>query len=190
MEGNYINDWLQSFIIAIKTLPVVNIERYVEHLRWVKEHKGRVFVLGVGGGASEASHVVQDLRKICGIEAYSATENVGEITARTNDDGWSTTLIEFLKVSGLNKNDGILVLSCSGGLNNISPNISRALDYATTCGVGPMAIVGDPDGSAAYHSPFPIIVNWKHREYRTPFTEAMWSVVMHLVVNHPELKEA
>jgi D-sedoheptulose 7-phosphate isomerase len=187
MENRDIRRWLDEFVNAIDSLKTLRIGNMIRELARIREDEGRVFVLGVGGGAAAAGHVVQDLRKICGIEAYSPTDSIGEVTARTNDDGWDTTFVEYLKTSKITAKDGLLILSCSGGKSTVSQNIAKALGYAFQHGVYPMAIVGDEEGIAAQLSPFPIVVYWPSKEYRTPFTEAMWSVVMHLIVNSEEL---
>lgn len=147
--------------------------------------KGRLFILGVGGSAANASHAVNDFRKICGIEAYAPTDNVAELTARTNDDGWGSTFESWLKGSKLTAKDIILVLSVGGGNPKASPNIVGAVLYAKSVGCKILGIVGKSDGCTARQANICIVVPTVNPERITPHTESWQSIILHLLVSHP-----
>ena len=150
---------------------------------------GRLFILGVGGGAGHASHAVNDFRKIADIEAYAPTDNVSELTARINDDGWETVFVNWLKGSRLTSNDMILVFSVGGGdlARNVSPNLVRALEYAREIGALICGIVGRDGGYAAQVADVCVLIPVVNSETITPHTEAFQAVVWHLIVSHPAL---
>lgn len=148
---------------------------------------GRVFVLGVGGSAANASHVVNDLRKMCDIEAYAPTDNVAELTARTNDDGWQYTFSDWLRVSGLGVDDALLVLSVGGGSATTSPNIVEALDYAKQVRASIFGIVGRDGGVTGTLADACVIIPPLYADTITPHTEGICSVLLHLLVSHPTL---
>lgn len=154
----------------------------------VRERGGRLFILGVGGGAGHASHAVNDFRKICHLEAYAPTDNVSELTARTNDDGWDTSFSEWLRISRLNGSDAILVFSVGGGSRerNISMNLVLAVELAIEVGADVFGVVGRRDGTAARLATAVIIVP-APPERLTPHVEAFQAVVWHLIVSHPAL---
>ncbi|MFA4837327.1 MAG: SIS domain-containing protein [Dehalococcoidia bacterium] len=156
----------------------------------MRENKGRLFFLGVGGGAANASHAVNDFRKIAGIESYSPCDNVSELTARTNDDGWERVFVEWLKGSKLNKNDGVFVFSVGGGNaeKNISANLVRALEYAKTVGAKVLGIVGRDGGYTARVGDACVIVPTVNSATVTPHTEAFQGVIWHLIVSHPKVQ--
>ena len=166
------------------------IEQMVELLVAARERRGRVFVLGVGGSAANASHLVYDLRKIAAIETYAPTDNVAELTARINDDGWESVLEGWLRGSHLDADDLIFVLSVGGGdmANNVSPNLVRALSYANTLGVPIVGIVGRTGGFTAQVADACVIVPVVNPDHVTPHSEAMQGVIWHLLVSHPSLK--
>jgi D-sedoheptulose 7-phosphate isomerase len=153
---------------------------------------GRVFVLGVGGSAANASHAVNDLRKLCGIEAYAPSDNVSELTARTNDEGWPTVFEAWLRTSRLRAEDLVLILSVGGGdaARNVSPNLVRALDFAKERGAKIGGIVGRDGGHTAKLAHACVLVPVVHAETITPHTEAFQAVIWHLLVSHPDLKRA
>ncbi len=165
-------------------------ERAVELLVSVRENGGRVFVLGVGGSAANASHAVNDLRKIAGLECYAPTDNVSELTARTNDDGWKTVFVEWLKGSRLNHRDALFVLSVGGGdlKRNVSPNLVAALDLAKAIGAKVLGIVGRDGGYTAKVADVAVIIPTVNADNVTPHAEAFQAVVWHLFVSHPKLK--
>jgi D-sedoheptulose 7-phosphate isomerase len=168
------------------------IERVVEILAATKGRGGRLFILGVGGSAANASHAVNDFRKITGIEAYAPTDNVSELTARTNDEGWASVFVEWLKVSHLRRGDTVLVLSVGGGNleKQVSPNLVAALDHARTCGASITGIVGRDGGYTARVADACVIVPTVNAAHVTPHAEAFQAVVWHLFVSHPSLKAA
>ena len=179
-EANKIIDLLDAEII----------ENLVDDILKVKKNNGRLFFLGVGGSAGNCSHAVNDFRKIVGIESYTATDNVSELTARINDEGWKTIFIEWLRISKLNKNDAIFIFSVGGGnlKKNISPNLISAIDFALEKNAKIFSIVGRDDGYAAEKSDRCIIIPNVNNEAVTPHSEAFQSVIWHLLVSHPKLK--
>ena len=181
----YLNGFAQV-VDQIKTSQSDCIEQVVESLRVCR----RLFILGVGGSAANASHAVADFRKLCHIEAYSVTDNVAELTARVNDDGWATVFEEWLAVSGLGKLDVVMVLSVGGGdeERNISPNIVKALQYAKKVDAHIVGIVGRDGGYTARSSDFVLITPTVTADLVTPYCESMQSVLLHLLASHPRLK--
>jgi len=166
------------------------IERMASLLEQTREHGGRLFILGVGGSAANASHAVNDFRKIVGIEAYAPTDNVSELTARTNDEGWATIFVEWLRVSRLKPEDLVLVFSVGGGSleRNISPNLVMALKYAHEVGAPVIGIVGKDGGYTAKVAAACAIVPTVNPDHVTPHAEAFQAVIWHLLVSHPRLK--
>ena len=166
------------------------IESMTELLSSVRLDGGRLFFLGVGGSAGNCSHAVNDFRKIVGMEAYTPTDNVSELTARTNDEGWETVFVEWLKTSRLNEKDAVFVLSVGGGdlERNVSPNLVRALQYAKEVGARITGIVGRDGGYTATVADVCVIVPTVNPETVTPHSEAFQAVVWHLLVSHPKLK--
>ncbi len=173
-------------------LDIAALERMAEILAATREQQGRLFILGVGGSAANASHAVNDFRKIVGIEAYAPADNVSELTARTNDEGWGTVFEAWLKVSHVSSKDCILVLSVGGGnlANNVSPNIVCALRLAQTRGAAILGIVGRDGGYTATVASACIIIPTVNPTHITPHSEAFQAIVWHLLVSHPRLKAA
>jgi D-sedoheptulose 7-phosphate isomerase len=165
-------------------------ERMVSLIDQTRQLQGRLFILGVGGSAANASHAVNDFRKIVGIEAYAPTDNVSELTARTNDEGWPSVFVEWLKVSRLQANDLILVLSVGGGSleKNVSPNLVTALQFALEIGTTIIGIVGRDGGYTAKVANACLIIPTINPDQITPHAEAFQAVVWHLLVSHPTLK--
>ena len=184
----------QQFLEEVKEvtskLDAEAIDAVVEQLLAIRERRGRLFILGVGGSAGNASHAVNDFRKICGIECYAPTDNVSELTARTNDEGWPTIFVEWLRVSHLSPKDGLLVLSVGGGNleKNVSPNLVRAIQYAKEVGAAVTGIVGRDGGFTAKMGDAVVIVPTVNPDHITPHSEAFQAVVWHLFVSHPRLK--
>jgi D-sedoheptulose 7-phosphate isomerase len=174
----------------IDRLDVDAAERVTAELAQLRERGGRLFVLGVGGSAAHASHAVNDFRKLNGIEAYAPTDNVAELTARTNDEGWASVFEEWLKVSRLDRDDAILVFSVGGGdeARNVSPNLVRAVAYAKQTGATILGIVGRDGGYTAKVADACVIVPTVNDERITPHTEGFAAVVWHGIVSHPKLK--
>ena len=166
------------------------IEQIVDLLSKIKSEGGRLFFLGVGGSAANCSHAVNDFRKIACIESYTPTDNVSELTARTNDDGWSTTFEEWLKVSKINHKDALFIFSVGGGNleKNISPNLVYALKYAKTVGSKIIGIVGRDGGYTAKVGDICIIIPEVNSQTITPHAEAFQAIIWHLLVSHPKLK--
>ena len=166
------------------------IEKAADELARVRERGGRLFILGVGGSAGNAGHAVNDFRKICGFEAYAPTDNVSELTARTNDDGWATIFAEWLKGSRLSARDGLLIFSVGGGNleKNVSPNLVSAIQLAKKVGASVVGIVGRDGGYTAREATACVIVPTVNPTHVTPHSEAFQAVVWHLFVSHPDLK--
>jgi len=165
-------------------------DKCVAELRAVREHGGRLFMLGVGGSAANASHAVNDFRKIAGIETYAPTDNVSELTARTNDEGWASVFVEWLRTSKLNSKDCLLILSVGGGNveKNVSPNLVAALQLAKQVGAHVIGIVGKDGGYTAKVADACVIVPTVNPNNVTPHSEAFQAVIWHLFVSHPDLK--
>ena len=177
---------------VIERLDVEAIEQLAHLLAEVRARGGRLFLLGVGGSAANASHAVNDFRKIVGIEAYAPTDNVSELTARTNDEGWASVFEAWLKVSRLRAADMVLVFSVGGGNleKNVSPNLVKALQYAKEIGAAVGGIVGRDGGYTAQVADACVIIPVVNPENITPHSEAFQAVVWHLLVSHPILKAA
>jgi D-sedoheptulose 7-phosphate isomerase len=175
----------------VRMLDVGAIEKMVELLAQVKRERGRLFFLGVGGSAGNCSHAVNDFRKIVGIESYAPTDNVSELTARTNDEGWASVFVEWLKVSNLQPTDGIFVFSVGGGNleKNISPNLVTALQYAKSVGAKVAGVVGRDGGYTAKVADACVIIPTVNPDTVTPHSEAFQAVIWHLLVSHPVLKQ-
>ena len=186
----YIDQYLQEVEEILKRIDRTAIERLVTLLVKLRERGGRLFILGVGGGAGHASHAVNDFRKITGIEAYTPTDNVSELTARVNDDGWETVFAEWLRGSRLRATDMVLVFSVGGGdvQRNISLNLVRALEYARQVGTTICGIVGRDGGFTAQVADTSVIVPVVNPATVTPHTEAFQALIWHLLVSHPKLR--
>ncbi len=182
--------FLQETVEVLHALNAADIDRVAKHLAQARAQGGRLFILGVGGSAGHASHAVNDFRKICGFEAYAPTDNVSELTARINDEGWDTSFSEWLKGSRLQSKDAVLVFSVGGGSRekNISMNIVRALEVAQSVGATITAIVGKDGGFSKQVANACVIIPPLFAERITPHTEGLAAVVWHLLVSHPELK--
>jgi D-sedoheptulose 7-phosphate isomerase len=176
----------------LERLDTAAIEHCVRILAETRAGGGRLFILGVGGSAANASHAVNDFRKIAGIEAYAPTDNVSELTARTNDEGWASVFAAWLKVSRLQRNDCVLVFSVGGGNleKGVSPNLVEALKYARMAGAKIAAIVGRDGGYSAQVADACVIIPTVNPVHVTPHSEAFQAVVWHLMVSHPMLKQA
>jgi D-sedoheptulose 7-phosphate isomerase len=189
---NYSEQHLQETARIVSQLDPALCEKAVDLLADVRARRGRLFILGVGGSAANASHAVNDFRKIAGLECYAPTDNVSELTARTNDEGWSTVFAEWLKGSRLNEKDALLILSVGGGNveKNVSPNLVAALQLAKERGASVLGIVGRDGGYAAQVADVTILIPTVNPDNTTPHSEAFQAVVWHLFVSHPKLKVA
>jgi len=174
----------------IEKMDVATIEKMADLLATVKTEGGRIFFLGVGGSAGNCSHAVNDFRKIVGIECYAPTDNVSELTARTNDDGWPSVFVEWLKVSKLIAKDALFIFSVGGGNleKNISPNLVEAIKLAKTVGAKVTGVVGRDGGYTAQAADACVIIPTVNPDTITPHSEAFQAVVWHLLVSHPKLK--
>ena len=188
---SYAQQHLDETVRIVQKLDVSEIEKIADILVNAKSELGRIFFLGVGGSAGNCSHAVNDFRKIVGIESYAPTDNVSELTARTNDEGWSSIFVEWLKVSRLNSRDVLFILSVGGGNieKNISPNLVEALKYAKTIGTGIVGVVGRDGGYTARVANACVIVPTVNSDNVTPHSEAFQAVIWHLLGSHPKLKE-
>ena len=187
---SYSQQHLSETLSIVGQLDAALMERMVDGLAGVRERGGRLFILGVGGSAANASHAVNDFRKICGFEAYAPTDNVSEFSARTNDDGWETVFANWLRGSRLNAKDAVLVFSVGGGNleKNVSPNLVEALKIAKEVGAGVYGIVGKDGGYTAQVADVCVIIPTVNPSNITPHSEAFQGVVWHLFVSHPKLK--
>lgn len=186
----YIEKYLREASAIIEKIDVDQTRLMLDLVVKLKESKGRLFILGVGGGAGHASHAVNDFRKICGIEAYAPSDNVSELTARINDDGWETAYVNWLKISKLGTDDLVMVFSVGGGNTEkkISVNIVNSLQYAKDKGAKICGIVGRDGGYTARIADACVIIPMVNPETITPHTEAFQAVIWHLLVSHPDLQ--
>jgi D-sedoheptulose 7-phosphate isomerase len=189
---SFSQDHLFETVEIIQQISTEKIEEMIQILLEVKQSGGRLFVLGVGGSAANASHAVNDFRKLAGLESYAPTDNISELTARTNDEGWSTVFSGWLKISRLNPNDCILVLSVGGGdkEKNVSTNLIEAIDYANKIGAKVIGIIGRDGGYTAKHANTCIIVPTINPNSVTPHAESFQTIIWHLMVSHPKLKSS
>src|SRR5262249_640480 len=187
---NFCERHLQETKEIINAIDVAPIECMVSILVELRDAGGRLFFLGVGGSAGNCGHAVKQFRKIVGIEAYAPTDNVSELTARTNDDGWETVFVEWLKTSRLKPTDALFIFSVGGGNleKNVSPNLVRALQYAKKVGTKVLGVVGRDGGYTAKVGDAVSIVPTVNAEAVTPHSEAFQAVIWHLLVSHPRLK--
>lgn len=190
-ESSFSKAFLTETIEIVGELDADAIEAVVAELAAVRERGGRLFVLGVGGSAGHAGHAVNDFRKICGFEAYAPTDNVAELTARINDDGWDGAFVGWLQGSRLGPDDGILIFSVGGGNRekNVSVNLVRAIEYANEVGATVLGVVGRDGGYTAAASRACVVIPPRFEERITPHTEGLCAVVWHLVVSHPALQQ-
>ena len=187
---NYSKQHLDESVEITRAIDPETIEKIVDLLVEVKSTGGRLFVLGVGGSAANAGHAVNDFRKLAGIETYAPTDNVAELTARTNDEGWHTVFSGWLKVSKLNSKDCLFILSVGGGNKekNVSPNLIDAIDLAKSVGARVTGIVGRDGGYTAENADICLIVPTVNPSTVTPHSESFQTVIWHLLVSHPKLK--
>lgn len=189
-EVSHVGHFFQVVCVVAQAIDKEQIDALVADLVLVRHRGGRLFILGVGGSAGNASHAVNDFRKLCGIEAYAPTDNVSELTARTNDEGFGTIFSEWLRVSNLNSKDALLVLSVGGGNEerNISLNLVEAIKLAKSVSAKIFGIVGRRDGYTARHANNAIIIPPIEDKWVTPMSEAFQAIIWHCIVSHPLLK--
>ena len=187
---NFIRRHLQDVRDIAEQIDAAAIQRLVDQLVALRARGGRLFILGIGGSAANASHAANDFRKIAGIESYAPTDNAAELTARANDEGWGTVFAAWLETSRLNDRDAVFILSVGGGdlAKNISPNLVHAVDLARARGAAVLGIVGRDGGHTARAATAVVIVPTVNPATITPHTESFQAVVWHLLVSHPDLK--
>ena len=187
---SYIEKYLGEVHRVVDGLVISDMERMVSMLVELRNNGGRLFFLGVGGGAGNASHAVNDFRKICNIESYTPSDNVSELSARVNDDGWDTVFVNWLEGSRLKDSDGVFVFSVGGGneKKNISTNIVSALKYAKEVGAEIFGVVGRDGGYTARVADACVIIPTVNAETVTAHTESFQAVLWHLLVSHPDMK--
>jgi D-sedoheptulose 7-phosphate isomerase len=187
--GGHAADYLRELAEIVARVDVAEIEAVAAALGRVREGGGRVFFLGVGGSAANASHATGDFRKLAGMECYCASDNVAELTARTNDEGWASTFVEYLRGSRLSARDAIFVFSVGGGdeERNVSPNLVSAVRHAVAVGATVLGVVGRDGGYTARSADHCVVIPVVNEKSVTPHTEAMQGVIAHLLVTHPAL---
>lgn len=187
---NYIEEYFKEVHKIVDMIDIAAIEKIIAEVKILRENRGRLFFLGVGGGAGNATHAVNDFRKIAGIESYAPTDNISELSARINDDGWDTAFVNWLKGSRLNNKDGVFVFSVGGGNaeKNISVNIVASLKYAKEVGAKIFGIVGRDGGYTAKVADACVIIPTVNPVTVTPHAEAFQAVVWHLIVSHPDIQ--
>jgi len=188
---DYIRQYLEELHQVVNGLDPTVIDHMIKLLVELREEGGRLFFLGVGGGAGNAAHAVNDFRKIAGIESYTPTDNVSELSARVNDEGWETVFINWLKGSRINSKDGVFVFSVGGGHaeKNISANIVQALKFSKEVGAKVFGVVGRDGGYTARVADACVVIPTVNPETITPHTEAFQGVVWHLIVSHPAIQK-
>jgi len=186
---NYINQYIDEMKQITEQIDKTEIKKIVDLIYNVREKKGRIFFIGAGGGAGNSTHAVNDFRKIAGIESYTPSDNVSELTARTNDDGWESVFVEYLKTSKLNKNDMVFVFSVGGGNKekNISINIIKALEYAKKINAKICGVVGRDGGYTKKVADACVVIPPINKNTVTPHTEAYQGVIWHMIVSHPKI---
>tara|TARA_X000001036_G_scaffold388125_1_gene384258 strand:- start:71 stop:661 length:591 start_codon:yes stop_codon:yes gene_type:complete len=191
MKKDHITNFFKEVSQIASLLNKKEINKFAEGISSIKKKKGRLFFLGVGGSAGNCSHAVNDFRKLCKIESYAPSDNVSELTARTNDEGWDTVFTGWLKVSNLKPHDGIIILSVGGGnlKKNVSTNLINAIKFAKKKKLKIFCIVGRKDGYAFKNSNFKICIPSVNKKLITPHTEAFQAVIWHCLVSHPKLQE-
>ncbi|HCA43954.1 MAG TPA: sugar isomerase [Bacteroidetes bacterium] len=187
---SFTNTFLNESIEIINKLDKNSIENSVAILKSIRDNKGRLFIIGSGGGAGHASHACCDFRKICGLEAYSPSDNVSELTARVNDEGWDVSYVNWMKGSNFNSKDGVLVFSVGGGSEdkNVSMNLVNVIKYAKEIGAKVVGVVGKDGGYTAKKSDAAVIIPVINESRITPHTEGFQAIIWHLFVSHPDLQ--
>ena len=188
----FIKNYINELISVIKKIDYFKLNNLINRIQRLKLQKGRIFFLGVGGSAANCSHAVNDFRKIAKIECYTPTDNVAELTANTNDEGWDSVFINWLKINNLNKKDLIFIFSVGGGnkQHNVSVNLINAIDYVLKKKCEIASIVGKKDGYASIKSKYLILLpDIKNKSFLTPFAESFQAIIWHLIVTHPKIQK-
>ncbi len=191
LKMNFTNNYFDCVNNSIKNLDQKKIDKFITVLDKTRANNGRLFIIGVGGSAGNASHAVNDFRKLCNIDAYTPIDNVSEITAKTNDEGFETIFDSYLKLCKFNQKDMLMIFSVGGGNSkkNVSVNIIKAIKYAKKKRGKIVCIVGRPDGYAHKNSDISILVEVKNKKLITPITESFQVMLWHLLVSHPRLQK-
>lgn len=179
----FIENYLEEVKTICNKVDKDTICFFIQELEKIRERGGRLFILGVGGSAANSSHAVNDFRKICNIESYAVTDNSSELTARINDDGWETSYLNWLKVSRLSNNDGVLIFSVGGGSNSVSLNLVRSMEYAKSIGSSLLSVVSRDGGKAKELSDVCVLIPTISETSITPHAEEWQGIILHLVVN-------
>jgi len=192
VSADFVKTYIEETLKAVREIDAAAIDAVAVGLGAARDAGGRLFILGVGGSAGHASHAVNDFRKICGFESYTPTDNVSELTARVNDEGWDTSFSEWLKVSRLSSKDSLLVFSVGGGNRekNVSMNLVLALELAKKVGAKIFGVVGKDGGTTKATADACVLIPTVHADRITPHTEGLAAVVWHLLVSHPALKRS
>lgn len=187
---SFIDDYLDEAMWILQEIDRAQVENMIQLLLTIRKQKGRLFFLGVGGSAGNASHAVNDFRKLAGFEAYTPVDNVSELMARTNDEGWNTVFVEWLKGSNLRKEDGVFVFSVGGGdaEKNISANLVSALNYATSVNAKILGIVGRDGGFTARAAHACLVIPTANPKTVTPHSESFQAVIWHLIASDPRIQ--
>lgn len=190
MKKNFINNYFEQIKITANLIDKKKIENIVKSLINLKKRKGRVFFAGVGGSAGNCSHAVNDFRKLCAIESYSLSENISELTARINDEGWENSYVDTLRCSNFSKKDILFVFSVGGGnlQKKVSVNLVKCIQYAIKKKAKILSIVGKNNGFAFKHSNISLLIKISENKLITPISESYQSVIWHCLVSHPELQ--
>lgn len=187
---NFIKIYKKNIVESLFNLDEKKIDKAILLLKKLRKNKGRLFIIGVGGSAGNASHAVNDFRKLCNIDAYTPVDNISEITAKTNDEGFETIFDSYLKLTNFNKNDLLMIFSVGGGniKKDVSVNLIRAIKFAKSKKGKSICIVGKSDGYAYKNSDISILINVKNKKLVTPVSETFQTLIWHLLVSHPQLQ--
>ncbi len=191
MTNNFLNTYIKNLKYSLQKIDLEQLNKTISILSELRKKKGRLFIIGVGGSAGNASHAASDFRKLCNIDAYSPVDNITEITAKINDEGFHTIFQTYLELSSINRNDVLLVFSVGGGnlKKKVSVNLIKAIKYAKKKRSKIISIIGRKDGFAYKNSNSKIFVDVKYKEFLTPISETFQTLVWHLLVTHPNLKK-
>lgn len=187
---NFINKYKLNVVTSLEKIKDSNLLDGIKLLKKMRSNKGRLFIIGVGGSAGNASHAVNDFRKLCSIDAYTPVDNISEITAKTNDEGFETIFDTYLKLSNLNSKDVLMIFSVGGGnqKKNVSTNLIKAIKFAKTKKTKTICIVGKSDGYAYKNSDIKILIDVEDKKLVTPISETFQVLLWHLFVSHPSLQ--
>ena len=186
-----LKNFTDEYLLTLKNLNTGQIDKFAKGIFNIKKRKGRIFFLGVGGSAANCAHAVNDFRKLCEIESYSATDNFSELTARINDEGWDSSFSNWLKISNLKSNDGIFILSVGGGSlkKKVSVNIIKAIEYAKKKKATIFGVVSKDGGYTKKHADFVVHISVSNNKLVTPISESIQSFIWHYFVSHPKLQK-